>query len=42
MMKRTVVSQSGYLGLPFNRVYFNDNSVHVENLPSSRLKVPLV
>lgn len=35
------VVQQGYLGLPFYRVYFNDNSVHVENLPSSRLKVPL-
>ena len=36
-----VVSQQGYLGLPFHRVYFTDNSVHVENLPSSRLKIPL-
>ncbi len=35
------VQQIGYLGLPFHRVYFNDNSVHVENLPSTRLKVPL-
>jgi len=36
-----VVSQQGYLGLPFHRVYFKDNTVHVENLPSSRLKIPL-
>ncbi|CAN5749141.1 DUF3570 domain-containing protein [soil metagenome] len=36
-----VISQQGYLGLPFHRVYFNDNTVHVENLPSSRLKIPL-
>jgi hypothetical protein len=36
-----VVYQEGYLGLPFHRVYFNDKSVHVENLPSSRLKIPL-
>ena len=36
-----VVYQQGYLGLPFHRVYFDDNSVHVENLPSTRLKIPL-
>ncbi|QHS59129.1 DUF3570 domain-containing protein [Chitinophaga agri] len=36
-----VIYQSGYLGLPFHRVYFNDNSVHVEKLPDSRLKIPL-
>ena len=36
-----VVSQSGYLGLPFHRVYFKDGSVNVENLPSSRLKLPV-
>jgi len=41
MLEAELVSQTGYLGLPFNRVYFNDNSVHVENLPSSRLKIPL-
>ncbi|WP_336517804.1 DUF3570 domain-containing protein [Pollutibacter soli] len=35
------VYQSGYLGLPFNRVYFDDNSVHVENLPDSRWKIPV-
>lgn len=35
------VIQQGYLGLPFYRVYFNDNSVHVENLPGSRIKLPL-
>ncbi|MFI5185394.1 MAG: DUF3570 domain-containing protein [Chitinophagales bacterium] len=35
------VVQQGYLGLPFYRVYFNDNSVHVENLPGSRFKLPL-
>jgi Protein of unknown function (DUF3570) len=35
------VVQQGYLGLPFYRVYFNDNSVHVENLPDQRLKLPL-
>ncbi len=36
-----VVSQSGYLSLPFHRVYFKDGSVHQEVLPSSRLKLPL-
>ena len=36
-----LVYQKGYLGLPFHRVYFADQSVHVENLPSSRLKIPL-
>ena len=36
-----VVAQNGYLGLPFHRVYFTDGSVHVENLPGSRLKIPV-
>jgi hypothetical protein len=36
-----LVGQQGYLGLPFHRVYFTDGSVHVENLPSSRLKLPI-
>lgn len=36
-----VIYQQGYLGLPFHRVYFSDQSVHVENLPSSRLKFPI-
>jgi hypothetical protein len=35
-----LIYQDGYLGLPFHRVYFNDASVHIEALPSSRLKVP--
>lgn len=41
MLEGEVVYQEGYLGLPFHRVYFNDNSVNVENLPSTRLKIPL-
>ena len=41
MLEAELVYQSGYLGLPFHRVYFNDGSVHIENLPSSRLKIPL-
>lgn len=36
-----LIYQKGYLGLPFHRVYFNDASVHVEHLPSTRFKVPL-
>lgn len=35
------VVQQGYLGLPFYRVYFNDNSVHIENMPDFRFKLPL-
>ena len=41
MLETEFVYQQGYLGLPFHRVYFTDNSVHVENLPSSRFKIPL-
>ena len=41
MVEGELVYQQGYLGLPFHRVYFNDNSVHVEALPSSRWKFPL-
>jgi hypothetical protein len=36
-----LIYQKGYLGLPFHRVYFTDNSVHVENLPGTRMKIPL-
>jgi len=32
--------QKGFLSLPFNRVYFDDNSVSIEKLPGSRLKYP--
>ncbi len=35
------VQQQGYLSLPFHRVYFKDASVHQENLPGSRYKLPL-
>lgn len=41
MFLADVVQQNGYLSLPFHRVYFNDGSVHQENLPSSRFKIPL-
>lgn len=33
--------QAGLLSTPFHRVYFTDNSKRVENLPMSRLKLPL-
>ncbi|MGV3698021.1 DUF3570 domain-containing protein [Flavobacterium sp.] len=36
-----LITQNGYLGLPFHRVYFTDGSVHIENLPDKRLKIPL-
>ncbi|HVX48674.1 MAG TPA: DUF3570 domain-containing protein, partial [Chitinophagaceae bacterium] len=36
-----VVGQSGYLGLPFHRVYFTTGTDAVENLPSSRFKLPV-
>lgn len=33
--------QSGYLGLPFHRVYFNNSALRIENLPDSRFKLPI-
>lgn len=33
--------QSGFLSLPFNRVYFANNSLAVEKLPDSRIKIPI-
>lgn len=36
-----VVYQSGYLGLPFHRVYFNNGKDSIENLPSQRFKLPI-
>lgn len=36
-----LIKQQGYLGLPFHRVYFNDNGDHIENLPDNRMKIPL-
>lgn len=36
-----VAQQQGYLSLPFHRVYFKDGTVHQENLPSKRFKLPL-
>ena len=36
-----LIYQQGYLGLPFHRVYFTDNSEKVENLPGKRFKLPV-
>jgi len=36
-----VVTQHGYLGLPFHRVYFTNGKDTVEHLPSSRFKLPV-
>ncbi|HTE10591.1 MAG TPA: DUF3570 domain-containing protein [Chitinophagaceae bacterium] len=41
MFLADIVQQQGYLSLPFHRVYFKDASVHQENLPDSRFKIPL-
>ncbi|KQT18471.1 hypothetical protein ASG31_07055 [Chryseobacterium sp. Leaf404] len=35
------VQQTGYLSLPFHRVYFKDSSVHQEALPDKRFKIPV-
>ncbi|MBT1686445.1 DUF3570 domain-containing protein [Dawidia soli] len=32
--------QKGFLSLPFNRVYFSDNTAGIEHLPGARFKVP--
>jgi hypothetical protein len=36
-----LVYQSGYLGLPFHRVYLNTGKDTIENLPSQRFKLPI-
>ena len=41
MFLADIIKQTGYLSLPFHRVYFNDAIVHQENLPRNRLKIPL-
>jgi hypothetical protein len=41
MFLADVVTQSGYLGLPFHRVYFSNGKDTIEHLPSSRFKLPL-
>lgn len=41
MFLADLVQQTGFLSLPFYRVYFADGSVHEEKLPDSRFKLPL-
>ncbi|MDQ6843327.1 MAG: DUF3570 domain-containing protein [Bacteroidota bacterium] len=36
-----IVAQKGFLSLPFHRVYFNDGTEKIENLPDTRVKLPL-
>ena len=36
-----LITQQGYLSLPFHRVYLDDDSVNQEKLPDTRLKIPL-
>jgi hypothetical protein len=36
-----LVYQSGYLGLPFHRVFFNTGKDTIETLPSQRFKLPI-
>jgi hypothetical protein len=41
MLLGDVVTQNGYLGLPFHRVYFSTGKDTIEKLPSSRFKLPV-
>jgi hypothetical protein len=41
MLMLDVVKQDGFLSLPFHRVYFTDNTLKTELLPSSRMKIPM-
>lgn len=41
MFLADVVTQNGYLSLPFHRVYFSNGKDTIEKLPSSRFKLPL-
>lgn len=36
-----LIYQKGYLGLPFHRIFFYGNTEGIENLPGTRLKIPL-
>jgi hypothetical protein len=36
-----LVYQSGYLGLPFHRVFYSTGKDTIENLPSQRVKLPI-
>ncbi len=41
MLLLDLAYQKGYLSLPFNRVYFSDNTETIELLPGSRFKIPI-
>ncbi len=41
MFLADVVTQNGYLSLPFHRVYFSNGKDTIEKLPSSRFKLPI-
>ncbi|MEN2416201.1 DUF3570 domain-containing protein [Flavobacterium mesophilum] len=41
MLVGDLISQNGYLSLPFHRVYFADGTVHQEKMPDTRFKIPL-
>jgi hypothetical protein len=41
MLIADLVYQQGYLGLPFHRVYFDNSTLRNENLPDTRMKIPL-
>ena len=36
-----ITYQQGFLGLPFHRIYFKDNALSTERLPSARFKIPV-
>jgi hypothetical protein len=36
-----LISQNGYLGTPFHRIYFSNGTESNEKLPTSRLKIPV-
>jgi hypothetical protein len=41
MLLLDLAYQEGFLSLPFNRVYFNDNTEAIEKLPGARFKIPI-
>jgi hypothetical protein len=41
MLLLDLAYQDGFLSLPFNRIYFSDNSETIESLPGSRYKIPI-
>ncbi|MDO3641446.1 DUF3570 domain-containing protein [Mucilaginibacter sp. L3T2-6] len=41
MLLGDLVTQHGFLSLPFHRVYFNNGKDTIERLPSSRFKLPV-